>query len=421
VLFSSEYAQPEGLINLGASHVFLFNRNDGSYTQIDEGNFAKVNDEGKVIFSTRKAISNNDLNTLDDIYYFNPVTESINLVSEGMDGLAATADIFADIGGSGNNTWVVFTSNSSQVVSADLNGFYDIFMKKLPNGAIFRVSQTTAGLEGNGGSIFPSLANNGNFVTFLTSATNLTSDDYSAAADEQLLIYDRINGSSSLVSKNDSGLPLYAENSGLYFSSVSDSGRYVTYSFEDDSNDGIDFLGDEDGKDDVVLFDTVSQIGRIISKTASGQNSLASVNFFTQVMEDLSVSPPLVGVLFTASAPADLTGISNHPGHSEAFLYQQGGPDLDFNIQIIGAGQVNGTSSTSCQSLCNFSFALGTELTLVASPEPGMVFQGWRLDFPSLGTDCNNNNPCNLIIDRSKTLTAVFFDPNDVIFADGFE
>jgi hypothetical protein len=94
---------------------------------------------------------------------------------------------------------------------------------------------------------------------------------------------------------------------------------------------------------------------------------------------------------------------------------------LDFNIQIIGAGQVNGTSSTSCQSLCNFSFALGTELTLVASPEPGMVFQGWQLDFPSLGTDCNNNNPCNLIIDRSKTLTAVFFDPNDVIFADGFE
>jgi hypothetical protein len=421
VTFHSEYNQPQANIDLGATFVFLYDRNADSYTQIANGYGGKVNDEGKVVFYSYTALSNDDLNTAIDVYYFNPVTANINLISQGLDGFATGAGT-PDIGGTGNNSYVVFDSSSSQLAPADTNGFSDVFMKKLPNGPIFRVSQTAAGLESNSSSYAHSISNNGNYVSFMTLADNLTNDDYSQTTTQQILRYDRINTTLSLASKNDAGLPIESLNVQLGYSSVSDSGRYVAYPYTDFDFNGVDFLGDDDGKDDVVLFDTVSQTSRIISKTANGQNSLSNAGTFAKVTEDLSVSPPLVGVFFTASSPADLTGISNHPGHEEAFLYQQGGPDLDFNIQVIGAGQVTGSPSISCQSLCNFSLALGTNLNLVATADPGMVFQGWQLDFASLGTACDgNNNPCTTTMDRDKTLTAVFLDPNEVIFVDGFE
>jgi len=79
---------------------------------------------------------------------------------------------------------------------------------------------------------------------------------------------------------------------------------------------------------------------------------------------------------------------------------------------------VSGNAGINCSLQCQYNFPLGATLDLVASPDAGMIFEGWSVDFG----DCNDNsNPCSLTMDREKTLTATFSNPNDIIFTNGFE
>ncbi|MFC3195726.1 hypothetical protein ACFODZ_15835 [Marinicella sediminis] len=417
VVFSSNYFHPGGTLDLGSSHIYLYDRQDDSILAIDEGVLAQVNDAGLVVFQTIKSIAANDLNTTYDIYLFDPVTQNISLVSEDLNGLAATG-VQPSIGGTGANTFVVFDSESDELVPADTNGFGDVFIKQLPSGPITRVSQTAAGTEGNDQSNSADISADGSQITFITRASNLTTDDYSQAGDSQVLMYDRINTTLSLASKNESGLPLYSDNASIYYSSVSDSGRYVAYKFTESTFDGIDFAGDDDRRDDLVLYDSQTDTGRIISLSNQGQHVDSIVGIRMQVMENTTVTPARIGVLFTARQTPEWTAVANHPGHEELFLYQQGGPDLNLQVVVEGFGQVAGTSGINCDMSCTYDFPLGTELTLVATPDQGMHFVGWSVDF---GNCVDQTNPCALMMERDKVLTAHFTDPSEVIFINGFD
>jgi hypothetical protein len=417
VVFSSDYFHPGGTIFLGSSHIYLYDRLDDSILSVDEGVLAQVSDSGKVVFMTLKSIAANDLNALYDIYVFDPDTSSISLVSEDLNGLAATGNI-PSIGLSGQQEFVVFDSTSPDLVPADTNGLTDVFIKQLSTGAITRVSQTASGTEGNGISHTANISANGDVVVFITQSDNLTTDDYSLAGDAQVMVYDRQNTTMSLASKNEFGLPLYSDRASIYWTSASDTGRYVTYKFADSTFDGLDFTGDDDNRDDLVLFDRVTDTGRIVSLNNQGQHIDSIVGIRMQVLEDTSVNPTRVGIIFTARLTPEWTGVEAHPGHEEAFLYQQGGPDLNLQVEVEGFGQVAGTSGINCDMSCTYPFSLGSELTLVATPDPGMNFSGWSVDFGACDDD---TNPCELVMERDKILRAVFTDPNEVIFANGFD
>ncbi|MCW8869444.1 MAG: hypothetical protein OQK49_01970 [Proteobacteria bacterium] len=415
VVVNSNYFQPGGLIDLGNNHIFLYDRLNDVFTQIDEGVLGRVNDAGVVVFMTNKDISVNDTNGEYDVYVFDPTTQVISLVSVGMDAMAAGGE-YPDIGGQGNNTWVVFESEAANLVPADTNNRPDIFMKKLPTGVTTRVSQTPAGVESNERSDYPRISDDASTIVFTTYADNLTTDDYSQAGINQVLYYDRVNALLHLASKNESGLPLYGQSYSI-LPSVSDSGRYISYTYEDETFEGIDFTGDDDYREDAVLFDTVTQTSKIISVTSQGVHTDDVVNGLVTVVEDETVNPPLIGVTFSASG-ANFSGVANHPGHLDMYLYQQGGPELDLHIQVVGSGTVSGTSGINCSSDCHYDFSLGSELTLVATAGTGATFVGWQMDF---GQCQDDSNPCEVTMDRAKTLTAYFIDPNDIIFVNGFD
>lgn len=421
ISFSTQYFPPDGMIDLGAPNVFLYNRINDTYTQIEQGKDSRVNDNGVVVFSTYSDIDPNDTNSTIDLYFFNPSTQSVELISKDMSGHASSIYHFQgfDIGGSNNNTWVTFTSANANIVPNDTNAAYDIFMKKLPNGTISRVTETVAGMEANGYSTVNSISADGNWVVFKTGANNLTTDDYSQAYAEQIILFDRINHQYTLASKNDDGLPISAQGTEyLEGPSVSDTGRYISYRF-DDAFGAVDqdFNGDIDNEGDIILFDSVSQTPKLISKHTNGLHSDDEAYYFSEVVEDTTLSPTLVGLVFAADG-GDLTGISNHPGHQEVFLYQQGGPELTLNLLVQGPGTVIGTSGINCSGSCQYTFPLGADLTLSAFADSNMQFVGWQVDFGNCDDD---SNPCNLIMDREKTLTAVFFDDSELIFKNGFE
>ncbi len=418
-LFSSNYFQPLAEVDLGARYLFLYDHFTGNYTQIEEGSSynANVNDQGLVVFATHKSLDANDLNETLDVYLYTPNTGNISLVSKNISNIAVGGN-FPDIGGSGHNTWLAFSSDSDELVIIDTNDLTDVFIQNWPNGPIIRTSATVAGVEGNGASFAPKISADGNHILFNSEATNLTTHDYSQADEDQLFLYNRINQSIQLVTINDNGLPIYDHTPSIWVFDISDSGRYVVYEYEDDADPIMpDFTGDTDGVKDIILFDQDTQTNQVISRYIGGTNS-NNLSQHPKVAEDLSHNPPLLGVVFE-SLGGDLTGRPDHPGRfNEIFLYQRGGNDLQLSVMVEGAGTLSGNAGMNCSNLCDYNFPLGLDLALVATPDPGMILDGWEVEF---GGCEENSNPCNLIMDRSKTITVRFIDPSDLIFESNFD
>jgi hypothetical protein len=78
---------------------------------------------------------------------------------------------------------VTFSSFASNLVIRDSNRTWDVFMRDRISGTTERVSVDSAGAQANDSSLFPSISANGRFVTFLSFATNLASNDLNGAQD----------------------------------------------------------------------------------------------------------------------------------------------------------------------------------------------------------------------------------------------
>lgn len=166
--------------------------------------------------------------------------------------------------------FVVFTSDATNLVSGDLNGSSDIFVRDRDtnadgrfeeggNVATRRVSLTSLGSEGTGSSKLPSISSDGRFVVFQSEASNLAPDtnatwdtflhdrdaDGDGVFDEQGAI------STSLVSASTTGVQ---GNSGSFSPSISADGRYIA--FESDATNLV--LGDLNGLRDVFVYDRVT-------------------------------------------------------------------------------------------------------------------------------------------------------------------
>ncbi len=329
VTFRTLHQPPAGTTPLGGAFVYRYDRQNNAFLQIAEGLNNRVNDQGVVVFDTYADLAANDSNGDRDVYAYNPNNGQVVLVSENLNGDAAGTNDF-DFSGVAGELWVTYSSENDQIVNNDNNGEADVFLRQLGGGTV-RVSQTTTGLEANGQSSYPAISADGRWVAFVTEADNLTGDNYSDADSSQVLLYDRLMGDHTLVSLNQQGVPLtQAGSTGIGQAAVSDAGRYVVYGFSDVNPDdeenrlGLvpEFDGDTDGKSDLVLFDTATQQGQIISRLTDGTETVDDVGLDFQIRSDLASNIPTVGVVFTADH-GSLTGRLGHPGHDEAYLYQQ--------------------------------------------------------------------------------------------------
>ena len=340
VTFRTLFQPPTGMTSLGSAFVYRYDRQNNDFLQITEGLNSRVNDQGVVVFDTFEDLLPSDSNGQRDVYAYNPNTSQMVLLSEDMNGDAAGTDDF-DFSGVAGELWVTYSSDNDQIVNNDNNGETDVFLRELggSNGTV-RISQTQVGMEGNDQSFYPAISADGRWVAFVTEADNLTGDDYSGAHSSQVLLYDRMASTHTLVSLNQQGVPLtQAGITGIGKVAVSDAGRFVVYGFSDvDPDDNVnrlglmpEFDGDTDGESDLVLFDTKTQSRHIISRLVDGTETVDDVGSDYQVRSDLTSSTPTVGVVFTADH-GSLTGRLGHPGHDEAYLYQQPiwNPDVIF-------------------------------------------------------------------------------------------
>jgi hypothetical protein len=135
-------------------------------------------------------------------------------------------------GGNGNSTYggmspdgrfVAFSSDASDLVGGDTNGWRDVFVRDMVAGTTTLVSQSTTGGFGNGESSSPAITPDGRYVAFWSLANNLVANDRNGIPDEfvrnmvlQTTVVASIGANSS---------------TGSYTSapSISTNGRYVAF------------------------------------------------------------------------------------------------------------------------------------------------------------------------------------------------
>ena len=89
-------------------------------------------------------------------------------------------------GGNGNSTYggmspdgryVAFSSDASDLVAGDTNGWRDVFVRDMVAGTTVLVSQSTNGGGANAESSYPAITPDGRFVAFVSVAGNLVPND----------------------------------------------------------------------------------------------------------------------------------------------------------------------------------------------------------------------------------------------------
>ena len=130
----------------------------------------------------------------------------------------------SDIDGTGQ--YIVFESSATNLVTNFVtNGLNHIYRKNMITGEILLVSSDENGLEANNSSSSPRVSDDGRFVVFESTATNLSS--ILTGGTQQIFIKDMDDGTIELASRD---ISLNAANGNCTDPDVSDDGRYVVFS-----------------------------------------------------------------------------------------------------------------------------------------------------------------------------------------------
>ncbi|RKT44470.1 choice-of-anchor Q domain-containing protein [Thiocapsa rosea] len=132
-------------------------------------------DGGWIVFVTDTALVAEDTNGTTDVYGYDPLADTLALVSRGTDGRAGNGASFgAHLDGAGMR--MVFVSEASNLVADDINGAADVFLYEAAFDHIHRISRNSFGEAADGASRAARLSADGRHVAFVSAATNLAED-----------------------------------------------------------------------------------------------------------------------------------------------------------------------------------------------------------------------------------------------------
>jgi Tol biopolymer transport system component len=198
--------------------------------------------------------------------------------------------------------YVAFQSDAPLDPPDDNQGS-DVFVRDRLNGTTERVSVSSSGQQGNGGSWEPSISGDGRYVAFTSGARNFApGSDYGGA---NVFVRDRLTGSTELVSANTSGT---TDNSSGGSPAISRDGRYVAFV----SGASNLVANDNNGQPDVFVRDRVLGVTERVSVDSSGTEA----NGYSHTMATISGDGSFVA--FESDATNLVAGDTN--GTRDIFL-----------------------------------------------------------------------------------------------------
>ena len=182
-----------------------------------------------------------------DVFVRDRLLQKTERLTIGWDASESNGDSVAGVPGiSSDGRIAVFYSLADNLVSDDTNGVVDVFVRDLTQGTVERVSTAANGDQSNSHSFEPAVSSNGQYITFVSGATNLTPDDNNSFND--VFIRDLSSRITNRVSITTDGVE---SNGHSHFPDVDSTGRVVVFS----SNASNLVIGDMNDSPDVFVHD----------------------------------------------------------------------------------------------------------------------------------------------------------------------
>lgn len=213
-----------------------------------------------------------DTNDQSDAFVRDRLTGETSRVSVASGGAQAeqSADPFGGSHASGisaDGRYVVFVSDSSNLVEGDTNGMADVFVHDRVSAETTLVSVSSGGRQANGASGFPTISADGRVVAFTSSASDLVSGDTNRKLD--VFVRDRQTGKTERVSVSGRGRQA---NGHSEEPAIGGNGRYVTFA----TNASNLVRGDSNGLEDVFVRDLRAGRTQRVSVNSRGKQSRGS-------------------------------------------------------------------------------------------------------------------------------------------------
>lgn len=263
-----------------------------------------------------------DTNGLADVFLKDMVSGTVTMVSSGQLGVPSNGDS-VPMSISPDGRFVAFASIASNLVTGDLNGVYDCFVRDLHINTTTRISVASSGLEGNSDSMLCSMSSNGRRVAFTSYASNLVSGPTSANSD--IFLRDLDSGTTSLVSAPPSGA---AANDYSWDCRISADGTKIAYS----SFASNLVSGDTNSAEDI--FCTELQSGSTVRISLG----LANVQLNGGLSSTMDTSPDMTALVFVSGATNATPGDFNRTGDVFRRNIQSGEIVRSANSNIVVLG-----------------------------------------------------------------------------------
>ena len=278
---------------------------DGSQANNSSGSGSISGDGRYVTFASFASnLVPNDTNEQRDIFIYDRVNQTTELVSTASDAAIANGNSYFSVVND-NGRYVAFESDASNLVANDTNGQRDIFIRDRLNQTIELASVSNDGTQANGVSELGSISDDGRYVVFESDASNLVADDTNGQRD--VFVRDRLNQTIERVSVSGDGTQA---NGVSEYSSISGNGRYVV--FESDANNLV--LNDTNERRDIFIYDRVEQTTELAS--VSGDGTIGNLD-----SSNPSISDDGRYVSFLSAANNLVAGDTNQ--RSDVFIYDR--------------------------------------------------------------------------------------------------
>ncbi|MEM9531103.1 MAG: hypothetical protein AAGA23_09290 [Pseudomonadota bacterium] len=359
-----------------------------------------------------------------DIFVFDTQTQTIELVSRGLDGAPANGNSDPSISGDGR--YVAFVSSADNLVADDLNDAGDIFVYDRETQTLERINEGPGGEDADGLNDETAISFDGGAVAFESTAPNLVADDTNDLRD--IFVWSRA-GSIERVSVAQDG----SEADGISDQpAISRDGRFVAF----ESNATNLVADDTNGRRDIFLVDrelgTIERIDVTADGTESDANSehpsisadgrfVAFESRATNLVPDVLNGSNNIFVKDRATGAVSLISQSTDGVSADAFCeWPSISPDGQLVVFDCPATTLTSIDTGSRESVYLRDLRSGTtSLISTGVSDPSGNDRSFR---PSMGIDAVAfaSLATNLVADDNNGFEDIFVVRFNV-FADGFE
>ena len=228
----------------------------------DEGSFDPDLSGGGERVAFLSAATNFDPLALDvqaDLYVKDLVTGDLFLASTSSAGVEGGGVIFGPPSISRSGEYVAFITSATNLDPEDTDSRSDVYVKRISDGTLFLASTSASGTQGLGNSADATVSGRGTTVAFSSLSHNLLPDDTDTV--EDVFVKDILTGELQLASTSDDGVK---GNAASFNPQISGNGRWVAFTSFATNLDP----GDTDPDLDIYLKDLVT--GNLVLVSTSG-------------------------------------------------------------------------------------------------------------------------------------------------------